>query len=582
MQCHNRLWWQKSRLRAGILIVDGDKILLCEEADEPGVFSLPGGGLEEGETPIEAAIREAQEEVYINVKNAVDTKYDYCECHSELKDWVKEHIPEKEAWYNYYTCLIIAEYNGKYTGKVDAVDKDSAMKNSATWYEIKDVINDASFKEQWKNALIDFGYYDMPVFEEDLKDEAKTYFGITNKWRFGLYINTDGTILDGSGKKLGNTNPTARAVDHREISDIFEGSISGNDAMIAYMNEGNIRLKPEAPGIELIKAPTKAQLETIYSLILHFFGEEFYVDYSNSSGQIIDSVYYEKANTKILKDLEHKFGLKEDTRNSIVSKSRNVGPYLDKTRGKNRFERKKFSKVANAVKAYNKIDMNKFFKEDLLEVVIPITGETASYDVTVRLNGVVAEMARNIKNNKNKFEYRTVIQSLTKIFNTSDVFTKCTCADFKYRFAHWNIVHNISVDDSAHDPGPGKGIANPNDDKGRGCKHILLVLANGDWLMKVASVINNYVHYAEEHLQKPFLKVIFPKLYGVNADEMVEQDIIDDESFLDSSKGLIDAINEYGRNRGKIKPGTNKNPVATKKSNTKDTDTANDEDTSQK
>ena len=80
-------------------------------------------------------------------------------------------------------------------------------------------------------------------------------------------------------------------------------------------------------------------------------------------------------------------------------------------------------------------------------------------------------------------------------------------------------------------------------------------------MMKVASVINNYVHYAEEHMQKPFLKVIFPKIYGVPADEMVEQDLIDDDKYLDSSAGLIDAINEYGKKRGQYKPGTNKNPV---------------------
>ena len=79
--------------------------------------------------------------------------------------------------------------------------------------------------------------------------------------------------------------------------------------------------------------------------------------------------------------------------------------------------------------------------------------------------------------------------------------------------------------------------------------------------MKVASVVNNYIHYAEENLQKPFYKLIFPKLYGIQAEEMVDKDLINDEKFLDSSKGLIDAINEYGKNRGKIKPGTNVNPV---------------------
>ena len=257
----------------------------------------------------------------------------------------------------------------------------------------------------------------------------------------------------------------------------------------------------------------------------------------------------------------NKMTLQEDTRNMLVSKSRGVGHYKDQSHGKNRFERKRLSKIARTVKQYNQIDMNKLFKEDLLIVHVPVQGETDQYTVSVKMEGVVAEIAKNIKNNKNQFEYRTVIQALTKVFNSQNIYVKCTCDDYKYRFAHWNIVNNVSIDDTASDPGPGKGIRNPNDDKGRGCKHVLLVLANGDWLLKVASVISNYVHYAEEHLQKPFLKLIFPKLYGVPADEMVEQDLIDTDEYLDSSKGLIDAINEYGRNRGKYTKGSNKNPI---------------------
>ena len=253
--------------------------------------------------------------------------------------------------------------------------------------------------------------------------------------------------------------------------------------------------------------------------------------------------------------------LLEDTRTMLVSKSRSVGPYQDKSRGKNRFERKKYSQVAKTVKQYNKIDMNKLFKEDILEVSIPVVGEKDSYTVSVKMEGVVKEIAANIKNNKNQLEYRTIVQSITKVFNSSNIWVKCTCPDYKYRFAHWNIVNNVSVDDSASDPGPGRGIVNPKDDKGRGCKHVLLVLANGDWLMKVASVINNYIHYAEEKLQKPFLKLIFPKLYGYPAEEMVEQGLIDTDDYLDSTTGLIDAINDYGKNRGKYKSGTNKNPV---------------------
>lgn len=253
--------------------------------------------------------------------------------------------------------------------------------------------------------------------------------------------------------------------------------------------------------------------------------------------------------------------LKEDTRIQLVSKSKSKGEYKDKSRGKNRFERKKYSKIANAVKQYNTIDMNDFFKKDILQVNIPVIGETDNYEVTIKMEGVVEEIAKGIKNNKNKFEYKTIVQAIAKVFNTANIYTKCTCPDHLYNYAHWNIVNNVSSDDTSKDPGPGKGIRNPKDDKGRGCKHILLVLANVDWIMKVASVINNYVHYAEEKLQKPFLNVIFPKLYGIPAEDMIDKDLIDDDKFLDSSKGLIDAINAYGANRGKYKPGTNKNPV---------------------
>ena len=251
----------------------------------------------------------------------------------------------------------------------------------------------------------------------------------------------------------------------------------------------------------------------------------------------------------------------EDTRTLLVSKSRSVGPYKNQLRGKNRFERKKHSQIAKTVKQYNKIDMNKLFKEDILEVSIPVTGETDNYTVSIRMEGVVKEIAKNIKNNANKLEFRTIVQSLTKVFNSANIFVKCSCPDYKYRFAHWNIVNRVSVDDTSKDPGPGKGIRNPNDQLGRGCKHVLLCLANGDWIMKVASVINNYIHYAEEKLQKAFLKLIFPKLYGVPYDEATDNDLLPDDFELDSSTSIIDTINDYGKNRGKYKPGTNKNPV---------------------
>ena len=330
-------------------------------------------------------------------------------------------------------------------------------------------------------------------------------------------------------------------------------------------------------GIYLPKAPLKAEqydaIEEFIDQVKKYVTKEWplWVTTYDDRHQI-EYTKSDELKDRVIEDIDHYYyygkleltenlRLHEDTRTMLVSKSRNAGSYIDQSRGKNRFERKKLSKIAKTVKQYNQIDMNKFFKDDILEVKIPVQGETDQYTVSVRLAGIVSEIAKNIKNNQNKFEYRTVIQAITKVFNTGNVYVKCNCDDYKYRFAHWNIVNNVSFDDSASDPGPGKGIRNPNDDKGRGCKHVLLVLANGDWILKVASVINNYIHYAEEHLQKAFLKVIFPKLYGIDADEMVEQNLIDTDEYLDSSAGLIDAINEYGRKRRQYQKGSNKNPV---------------------
>lgn len=410
---------KNTRLRAAMLVLKDDMVLLSEEEFQPGVFSIPGGGLEENESVIQAATREVNEEVHLKVKNVIEAGFDYCDCYDDVTNWVKENIPEEQWWYNYYTCLTIGEYAGVYTDKVDPVDEDPYMRQSAKFYPINEVMNLPSFKPAWKMALRKLGY--------------------------------------------------------------------GKPEMIQYLTE--------------------------------------------------------------------------ETRSTQISKSRNAGPYKDQTHGKNRFERKRYSKIATTVKQYNTIDMNEFFKRDTLIVDIPVTGESNNYTVTVKFEGVLAEMAKNIKSNHNKLEFRTVIQSLTKVFNSGDVYTKCSCDDFKFRFKHWSIIDNVSVDDTSNDPGPGKGIANPNNDKGRGCKHILLVLANLDWIMKVASCIKNYIFYVEEHNTKIFDKVIFPKLYGMTTDEAIEKEIIPEDVKLDSEKHLIELINDWAKNRGKYMKGSNINPV---------------------
>jgi hypothetical protein len=47
----------------------------------------------------------------------------------------------------------------------------------------------------------------------------------------------------------------------------------------------------------------------------------------------------------------------------------------------------------------------------------------------------------------------------------------------------------------------------------------------------------------------------------VPADEAAENDIVESQEDLESGKDLIDIVNEYGKNRGKFKKGSNKNPI---------------------
>lgn len=252
--------------------------------------------------------------------------------------------------------------------------------------------------------------------------------------------------------------------------------------------------------------------------------------------------------------------LTEDTRTVLLNKSRNVDVYKNQRYGKNRFARKKLSKVANTVKQYNQINMNDLFKRDILTVDIPVIGETNNYTVTLRFDGVIAELAKLLKSNNNKFEFKIVIQALTKVFNTTNIKVKCTCDDFKYRYAHNLIVNNNSVDDSSKDPGPGRtGMTAQM--KGQGCKHILLVLANLDFMMKVASVIKNYITWMDKNNKDVFKKVIFPKLYNLTPEDAQEKDIIPGDVDLLSKSGLIDIINDWAKNRGKFVKGSNINPV---------------------
>lgn len=132
------------RGRSSMIIIKDDLVFLRKNFDENitdnGSVSFPGGGWNDGEDPMDAAIRETREEVFINVKD-VEYCSSFLEYHNEAQQWVKDNVEDKNNWwYGYYTKLYIGKYDSNFNNEVEEIDKDS-MVETGKFYKINDVYN---------------------------------------------------------------------------------------------------------------------------------------------------------------------------------------------------------------------------------------------------------------------------------------------------------------------------------------------------------------------------------------------------------------------------------------------------------
>jgi hypothetical protein len=229
-----------------------------------------------------------------------------------------------------------------------------------------------------------------------------------------------------------------------------------------------------------------------------------------------------------------KISLEEANRQQLLAKSRKAKKYSknNQSKGINRYERRLKSQLSASVKDYNIIDMDRFFKRDILSFSVPVRGETDTYMVSLELHDVLKEIQRQIRQNKGKFEFKVVLSSLSSVLNTGDVYTGCTCPDAKYRQAFWQTRNNYKAGYKELRP---SDETNPRDELGAGCKHVMLVLANLSWMYKVASVINNYIKYSRDRLQKNYIDYIFPKVFGMRYDKAVQLQLF----YSDEESGLL-------------------------------------------
>lgn len=240
----------------------------------------------------------------------------------------------------------------------------------------------------------------------------------------------------------------------------------------------------------------------------------------------------------------------EDKRSELVAKSRRGQKERD---GKNRYEKRIKSRVATSTKQYNKINMNQLFKDNILTVNIEVKGETNDYIVSISFGGFLDNVKEQLERNDGILDLKIILRALINSFNSDNVYIHCSCPDWKYRMAYWATIGDINVGDPENRP---SNITNPNNNLGPGCKHVMLVLANHNWLIKVASVINNYIKYFEKHKQREYADIIYPAVYGKKYEKPVQLDIFDDGSNeLDSETDTIDIANELGAKSGQFQKG---------------------------
>lgn len=171
--------------------------------------------------------------------------------------------------------------------------------------ELRDLLNketELELSTERETAIAESG---LTEAEYDRKQAIKE-FGYTPYYYDAGYILDNGKMLNFSGEK--GKHFGTRGEDHRGISRIFNGTLEGTASMVKFMNEGNIRIMDETPGLDISIMPTKEQFGAIKKYINSKKGE-IAVDISDADGRNISSVFYNKGTSAdwIILDIKEYF-----------------------------------------------------------------------------------------------------------------------------------------------------------------------------------------------------------------------------------------------------------------------------------
>ena len=165
---------------------------------------------------------------------------------------------------------------------------------------------DAALGETQKSSTLSEG---ARFSAKDTEKRAVEHFGKTYSWNETGYITTSGARLDFSGRHEGAPGGY-RTVDHRDILDAYgeDSDMSGSEAMVDFMAQGNIRISPESGGINLSVMPTAAQYEKLEQFVQKYRGEVM-LDIDDTDGNTLHSVEYPRNTraSKVLNDIRNYF-----------------------------------------------------------------------------------------------------------------------------------------------------------------------------------------------------------------------------------------------------------------------------------
>ena len=122
------------------------------------------------------------------------------------------------------------------------------------------------------------------------------------------------------------------------------------------------------------------------------------------------------------------------------------------------------------------------------------------------------------------------------------------CPDWKYRMNFWATLNQINSGNPETRP---SDETNPHDELGPACKHVLATLSNSSWILRVASVLNNYVNFFKLHRKKQYAEVIYPALYQHSYQEPVQDNIFDNQ--LETDPATLSAANQQAVARSRFR-----------------------------